>query len=99
MGYPKIPGFNCFQTAEEAVISAVPEKRFTVTEGQVAAEAQQIWSRDKFFLITAKNKSIKNKKAILVFIENESLLPYTNTVGLFKQDLLIRTTDRHAKKI
>ena len=46
MGYPKIPGFNCFQTAEEAVISAVPEKRFTVTEGQVAAEAQQIWSRE-----------------------------------------------------
>lgn len=56
MGYPKIPGFNCFQTAEEAVISAVPEKRFTVTEGQVAAEAQQIWSRENLFLITAKIK-------------------------------------------
>lgn len=56
MGYPKIPGFTCFQTAEEAVISAVPEKRFTVTEGQVAAEAQQIWSRENLFLITAKIK-------------------------------------------
>lgn len=56
MGYPKIPGFTCFQTAEEAVVSAVPEKRFTVTEGQVAAEAQQLWSRENLFLITAKVK-------------------------------------------
>lgn len=56
MGYPKIPGFTCFQTAEEAVISAIPEKRFSVTEGQVAAEAQQIWCRENLFLVTAKIK-------------------------------------------
>lgn len=56
MGYPKIPGFTCFQTAEEAVVSAIPDKRFAVTEGQVAAEAQQIWSRENLFLVTAKVK-------------------------------------------
>lgn len=56
MGYPRIPGYTCFQTVEEATISAIPEKRFAVTEGQVAAEAQQLWSRENLFLITAKIK-------------------------------------------
>ena len=56
MGYPKIPGFTCFQTAEEAVISAIPEKRFTATEGHIAAEAKQIWSKENLFLVTAKVK-------------------------------------------
>ena len=56
MGYPKIPGFTCFQTAEQAVISAIPEQRFTVTEGQIAAEAKQLWSQENLFLITAKVK-------------------------------------------
>lgn len=46
MGYPKIPGYTCFQTAEKAIVSALPTKRLTVTEGQVAAEAQEIWSKE-----------------------------------------------------
>ena len=54
MGYPRIPGFTCFNTAEEAVVSATPEKRFAVSEGQIAAEAQEIWSREQLFLVTAK---------------------------------------------
>ncbi len=56
MGYPKIPGFTCFETVEEATISAMPEKRFTATTGSVAASAQEIWSKENLFLITAKIK-------------------------------------------
>ncbi|MBR3784929.1 MAG: trypsin-like peptidase domain-containing protein [Firmicutes bacterium] len=57
MGYPKIPGFTCFQTVEEAIISSIPKERFTVTSGQVAAEAQELWSKEHLMLITAKIKS------------------------------------------
>lgn len=56
MGYPKIPGFTCFQTAEKATVSALPEKRLTVTEGEIASEAQEIWSKENLFLVTAKIK-------------------------------------------
>lgn len=54
MGYPQIPGYTCFLTAEKAVISSIPEKRFVATEGQIVAEAQEIWSKENLFLITAK---------------------------------------------
>lgn len=56
IGYPKIPGFTCFQTAEQATVSSLPEKRLTVTEGEIAAKAQEIWSKENLFLITAKIK-------------------------------------------
>ena len=56
MGYPKIPGFTHFQTVEKATISAIPEKRFTATVGEVAAIAEEIWMKENVFLITAKIK-------------------------------------------
>lgn len=56
MGYPKIPGFNHFQTVEKATISSIPQKKFTATTGEIAAIAEEIWMRENLFLITAKIK-------------------------------------------
>lgn len=50
LGFPQIPGFHNFLTAEKAVISA----RFTTTVGQVASIAEDIWMRENLILITAK---------------------------------------------
>lgn len=52
LGYPKIAGYHNFLTAENAVISA----RYTASTGQVAANAEDIWMKEKLFLITAKIK-------------------------------------------
>lgn len=52
MGYPKIPGYHNFLAAENATVSA----RFTVSIGQIASNAEDIWIREKLFLITAKIK-------------------------------------------
>ncbi len=50
LGYPQIPGFHNFLTAEKAAVSA----RFTSTTGQVSSIAEDIWMREKLILITAK---------------------------------------------
>ncbi|MEJ7740590.1 MAG: serine protease [Chitinophagaceae bacterium] len=50
LGYPKIAGYHNFLTAENANVSA----RFTASIGQIASNAEDIWIREKLFLITAK---------------------------------------------
>jgi hypothetical protein len=52
LGYPKIAGYHNFLAAENANVSA----RFTVTSGQIAALAEDIWIKERLFLITAKIK-------------------------------------------
>lgn len=52
LGYPKIPGYHCLITAENATVAA----RYTTSVGQIATEAEEIWTREKLFLITAKIK-------------------------------------------
>ncbi len=52
LGYPKIPGYHNFMTAENATVSA----RFTTSLGQIVSNAEDIWIREKLFLITAKIK-------------------------------------------
>ncbi|WP_346985221.1 S1C family serine protease [Chryseobacterium sp. POE27] len=50
LGYPKIPGFHNFLTAEKATVSA----RYTATRGAVVSIAEDIWIREDLILITAK---------------------------------------------
>ncbi len=52
LGYPKIAGYHNFLTAENATVSS----RFTASVGQVSSNAEDIWIREKLFLITAKIK-------------------------------------------
>jgi serine protease Do len=52
LGYPKIAGYHNFLTAESANVAA----RFTTSVGQIAANAEDIWIKEKLFLITAKIK-------------------------------------------
>lgn len=52
LGYPKIPGFHNFLTAENATVSA----RFTASLGQIVSNTPDIWIREKLFLVTAKIK-------------------------------------------
>ena len=52
MGYPKIPGYHNFLSAENATVSS----KFTASVGQIASNAEDIWIREKLFLITAKIK-------------------------------------------
>jgi serine protease Do len=52
LGYPKIPGYHCFLTAENAKVSS----RYTPSIGQIVASAEDIWIRERLFLITAKIK-------------------------------------------
>jgi S1-C subfamily serine protease len=50
LGFPKVAGYHNFMSAEKATISA----RFTATTGQVAASAEDIWIKERLFLITAR---------------------------------------------
>lgn len=50
LGFPKIPGFHNFLTAEKALVSS----RFTGTKGSIASIAADIWIKENLFLITAK---------------------------------------------
>lgn len=52
LGYPRIPGFHSFLTAENAIVSS----RYTTSVGQIVANAQDIWIKERLFLITAKIK-------------------------------------------
>lgn len=52
LGYPKIPGFHSFLTAENATVAS----RYTTSVGQIVANAEDIWIKERLFLITAKIK-------------------------------------------
>jgi serine protease Do len=52
LGYPKIPGYHSFLTAENATVAA----RYTTSIGQVVSNAEDIWIKERLFLITAKIK-------------------------------------------
>ena len=54
MGYPKIPAFTDFLTAEKATISSKAEARITPTKGSIAAYGVNYLSRAELMLITAK---------------------------------------------
>lgn len=54
MGYPKIPAFTDFLTAEKATISSKAESRITPTKGTIAAFGENYLSRAELMLITAK---------------------------------------------
>lgn len=56
MGYPKIPAFTDFLTAELATISCIAESRITPTKGTIAAFGENIFSKMELMLITAKIK-------------------------------------------
>ena len=54
LGYPKIPTFTDFLTAELATVSSKSNVRLTPTKGSVAAYGNQYTSAIKAMLITAK---------------------------------------------
>ena len=54
MGYPKIPAFTDFLTAEKATISSKAEARITPTKGSIAAYGENYLSKAELMLITAK---------------------------------------------
>lgn len=56
MGYPKIPVFTDFLTAEKATISSKASARITPTKGNIAAFGTQYMARIEAMLITAKIK-------------------------------------------
>lgn len=56
MGYPKIPTFTNFLTAEKATISSKAMARITPTKGAIAAFGMQYMARIEAMLITAKVK-------------------------------------------
>ncbi|ALR29215.1 hypothetical protein ATE47_18820 (plasmid) [Chryseobacterium sp. IHB B 17019] len=53
LGFPKVPGFHSFITAEKAIISS----RYTASIGSIASIAEDIWMRQNLMLITAKIKA------------------------------------------
>lgn len=54
LGYPKIPAFTEFLTAEKATISSKAISRLTPTKGAIAAFGKNYLSRAELMLITAK---------------------------------------------
>ncbi|SEQ77590.1 Trypsin-like peptidase domain-containing protein [Treponema bryantii] len=54
MGYPKIPTFTDFLTAETASISSKAELRITPTKGNISAKGYQYLNKVNAMLITAK---------------------------------------------
>ena len=54
MGYPKIPAFTDFLTAEKGTISSKAESRLTPTKGTVAAFGDNYLSGAELMLITAR---------------------------------------------
>lgn len=73
MGYPKVPAFLDFLTAEKATISTMAQMRMTPTKGSIAAMEKGIYTREtRLMLITAKIRGgnsggpIINKKGCVV---------------------------------
>lgn len=57
MGYPKVPAFLDFLTAEKATISSMSKLRMTTTRGSISAKAKTIYTKEQeLMLITAKIK-------------------------------------------
>lgn len=56
MGYPKIPAFTDFLTAEKAIISSKASSRITPTKGNIAAYGYEYLTSIDAMLITAKIK-------------------------------------------
>ena len=56
MGYPKIPAFTDFLTAEKATISSKASARITPTKGAIAAFGTEYLAQIEAMLITAKIK-------------------------------------------
>lgn len=54
MGYPKIPAFTDFLTAEKATISSMASSRITPTVGAIAAYGEEYLAKMEAMLITAK---------------------------------------------
>lgn len=56
MGYPKVPAFLDFLTAEKATISTMAQMRMTPSKGSIAAMAEEIhtYRETRLMLITAK---------------------------------------------
>lgn len=54
MGYPRIPAFTDFLTAEKATISSKAESRITPSIGSVAARGYEFLTKSEALLITAK---------------------------------------------
>lgn len=54
MGYPRIPSFTDFLTAELATISSKAEARITPSKGKIAAFGNQYLNKIEAMLITAK---------------------------------------------
>lgn len=54
MGYPKIPAFTNFLTAEKATISSKASSRITPTKGSIAAYGTEYLAQIEAMLITAK---------------------------------------------
>ena len=52
LGYPRIPGYHSFLTAENATVAS----RYTTSVGQIVSNAEDIWIKERLFLITAKIK-------------------------------------------
>ncbi len=56
MGYPKIPAFTDFLTAEKATISSKASSRITPTKGNITAYGHEYLTKTDAMLITAKIK-------------------------------------------
>lgn len=54
LGYPKIPVFTDFLTAEKAIISSKAEARLTPTKGTITAFGNNYLAKTELMLITAK---------------------------------------------
>lgn len=54
MGYPKIPAFTSFLTAEKATISSKADARITPTKGYISAYGYEYLTKTSALLITAK---------------------------------------------
>lgn len=73
LGFPKVPGFHTFMTAEKAIISS----RYTSSVGSIASKAEDLWLRQNLILITAKIKGgnsggpiINNKGSVVGIASN-----------------------------
>ncbi|MBR2674794.1 MAG: hypothetical protein IKE52_04995 [Mogibacterium sp.] len=59
MGYPRIPAFTDFLTAEKASISSKAESRITPTKGSIEAYGHEYLASLEAMLITATYIHIK----------------------------------------
>lgn len=105
LGYPKIPGYHNYLVAENAKVSA----RYTTLVGQIASYAEDIWIKEKLFLITAKIKGgnsggpVINKQGAIVGVTvnvtesegNYDELGYGTVIPVSFLDELIRNENKN----